>query len=523
MAISLTERLPRSEVAWLGADPPPDATGEFAAFELILNRCESAQLADAAYLGNQAAVIIELDIAMKLTRMIRHLDDAVESLLDHGCEVVVVASEQELPRLLEVVERHRIPINGVLPDETLKFDWQTPKTDQLAPSLSYYYRGTAWIGIARLVAARRISDRPNLALKLTGGAPLERDLPLVRRAFERFTSVHLTPLDDGYSGARVFKAQAESSGGKPIPYFLKIGPRKEILEEYNGYLIRVEPFVPFHLAPALQKESCCLGGVNGLISGHYVTESESLLDCAEAGRAISPIACLFSRTLNAWHRPTQIKPLAEFVGLKIPNIIDPVNFAYSQKLGETHDVSDLRVLFDSVGGPMEVRYGWIHGDLHARNVRVRGSDAVIIDMGKHSSGPLLWDPACLEASLLTEGFTSDDRDQESWYAAIRGCFSKQLFDFWSHEHLTDSSTWFHVAINQIRLYVRAMEIGPGEYAAALAAALLWKASKGVTLPVNASEADREAADREAFRRGAAYLIAQHLLEGLSIGEYRQEK
>jgi hypothetical protein len=53
-----------------------------------------------------------------------------------------------------------------------------------------------------------------------------------------------------------------------------------------------------------------------------------------------------------------------------------------------------------------------------------------------------------------------------------------------------------------------------DYLAVLAAALLWKAGKPLTMSTNVSTEERKDIRRQQFRRGAAYLIAQHLLERL---------
>ena len=39
----------------------------------------------------------------------------------------------------------------------------------------------------------------------------------------------------------------------PLPYFVKVGERRKVLDEYESYVERVDPYVPFHL---LARTSC---------------------------------------------------------------------------------------------------------------------------------------------------------------------------------------------------------------------------------------------------------------------------
>jgi hypothetical protein len=59
--------------------------------------------------------------------------------------------------------------------------------------------------------------------------------------------------------------------------------------------------------------------------------------------------------------------------------------------------------------PVQYRWGLTHGDLHGQNVRISGSDAILIDFASIAYGPLTTDPAALDVSLVmdTEVVTSD--------------------------------------------------------------------------------------------------------------------
>jgi hypothetical protein len=512
MAIHLLERTQRNVVAWLGGEPAPETLARFSDRGAVLSKLEQSRRHEASYLGNLAALIVVLDVSQKLIQTLDVLDDVSRDVLDHGADIVVLASAQEVDRLIEIVRKYHLPINGL--PSGIQVEWQDVKAQQSSPAMWFFERGTPWLQIAELVVKCAPSERANLSLKLTGDPVDDEHGRLIRRAFAdvAYTCAHITALPSGYSGSIALKVQAERAAAKPMPYFVKIGKREDTIDEYNAYLIGVEPYIPYHLAPPLLKDLCCLGASKGILVEHYVTESENLISCAEGGRAVSAIACLFSRTLNAWHRSTCDKPLVDFVLRMIPSNVDSGVLARAKSVGDPLGIDVLRERLAALVKGITVSYGRIHGDLHGGNIRVRGNDAIIIDMEKHSDGPLLWDPACLEASLLIEGFQDDCRDAAKWYQSILSCYDGVLYDFWSHGHLTDMSSWFHVAINQIRLYAHAMERKDGEYAATLASALLWKASKAVARSdMPGGGASRE---REECRRGVAYLIAQGLISSL---------
>ena len=71
---------------------------------------------------------------------------------------------------------------------------------------------------------------------------------LLKRAFWNCSELQLRLLDGGMSGAPVFKAYASLEAGSfsrsatgvayPHLYFVKIGPRKKIVDEYDKYIWR---------------------------------------------------------------------------------------------------------------------------------------------------------------------------------------------------------------------------------------------------------------------------------------------
>ena len=82
-----------------------------------------------------------------------------------------------------------------------------------------------------------------------------------------------------------------------------------------------------------------------------------------------------------------------------PHRIADRRFDRAKQLGATLDLGALRTLFARCKDT-PVLVGRTHGDLHAANVRVRATDAVVIDFYAHRDNqPLIFDAATLEASF----------------------------------------------------------------------------------------------------------------------------
>jgi hypothetical protein len=311
-------------------------------------------------------------------------------------------------------------------------------------------------------------------------------------------------MDDGRSGAAVYRAHAELAQGQlgpwPSPFFVKIGPRQKIYNEYKNYLACVHPYIPFHLGPRLVLQRCGLGAHTGVIVGDYVDESESLNSCAIENRAAAAISCLFDRTLHGWYRAATPTPAR----LMLPKSISDARFACATKLGAS--LPYLRLVNSLKNAKIgEFLVGQIHGDLHVANVRVRANDAIVIDFLQTGRGPLLRDAAFLEASLLVDGSVREGSipgwSAEQWIRSVKPLYDATPFCIaplaGNPKHQT---AWFFRCVRQIRHYAQRMELESKQYAAVLAAVLLYKASK-----------DPEAPEPKASVKAGAYALAELII------------
>lgn len=517
MAINAPSRLVlRKHVAWFGCVPPADGRQAFEDRGFKVTSCSAAQLNDTGFVSGLSAVIF-VQSSDKAAQVGQYLSEYAERLLNYDCQVVLRPGSAELsddPQLLRnTVDRLRLPETGF--PERVPEEGKPPKAVEAIPPPPYvrfFGHFVPWGFIANKVAENPPGAAPNLILDISVDdvvKKLDSDAELlVRRAFSDCLNVHLVAMEGGHSGVRVYRAYAELAGGLhaqwPQPHFVKIGERATILKEYEMYEDDVDPYIPFHLGPHLIRERCCLGAKEGVLVGDYVEESESLRDCASQGRGATAIACLFDRTLLGWHRRWKEvqTPLSRGLNHRFPRInrIGNTRYARARALGATRDLNELRTLFQRCDS-VPVLVGPIHGDLHAANVRVRATDAIVIDFCAHADFPLVYDAACLEASLLVDGFADDKRDIEEWLASVASLYDhpvtgRQL----PHPNPKDRSCWFHACVRQIRRYARQWECREDQYAGALAVALLTKAVK-----------DKHAPEPEASRRAAAYVLAERVL------------
>jgi hypothetical protein len=487
---------------------------------LAITPCLDADLADATFLSSQVAVIF-LQHAEAPSALKSVLRKNAASLLNHDCQIIVRVvtaytgngGVQNLAsRFAEVIAEPHLPAAGyaVFPDSTQRYHRFDPRILEYFPHLRFFSEFADWNEIANHVASISPGKGPNGQLEITSSPEVvldEEQRILLARAFADCSHIHLVSMaDEGRSGGTVLRAYADLQQGLhgrwPQPFFVKIGIRKKIVAEFQNYHQAVDPYIPFHLGPHLVDHRCHLGARLGVLVGDFVERSESLGACAVHGRATQAIGNLFSNTLEGWYRIAVEKQTPLSSTLKIPaRNWDDGRLARAWELGATRSPNVLDGLFRRSDSAGSVLTGPAHGDLHAANILVRANDAIVIDFYAHRNLPLVYDAACLEASLVVDGFARDSRDIDTWLKSILPLYSKPLFEFSPVvAHPKDQSAWFYSTVGQIRVHARHLERGRGQYAAALAVALLNKAHKDAT-----------ASEPEGSRRAAAYVLAETIL------------
>jgi hypothetical protein len=536
-----SEGAPRAKIAFVGGLPEVEHLAWFKMRNFACVVCTPDDLRRAEYALELDAVIWSQD-PKKLNTLPQELRATAPNLLDHDVRVYIrLAAARNL--LVNTLIESAIPVANLRPEE-----WQTiPESRReiensfLLPSIYIFESASLWPDIATVVCDRPAGPSPKLDLNFDeqflqdtfGSDGHQERIMLLKRAFWDCSELRMRPLEGGMSGAPAFKAYASlgpgyglvqhgATGTYPHLYFVKIGPRKKIVDEYDKYCGHIFEYVPFHLAPRLRRDRCNLGSTQGILVGDFVEGAESLITCARGARCGHAISNLFDKTLGGWRkqkRPDTSQSLNKYLetkwhteGSNVLMTLPPARAEIVRNLRGEPDIAPLKAIFESHGNTSPL-VAPAHGDMHATNVLVRHGDAILIDFEKlEPHYPLTYDPASLEGGLLVEGFIEDLDDGtfnlnqlvgliEPLYeqAALSGSGA-------THCQRGDPTEWYYDAVNQIRTLSRAAENVPGQYALTLALCLI---RKGCNPHVNLQ------AEAPSRARAIAFYFGQKILRGLS--------
>jgi len=508
------EGTPRTKIAFIPSLPPGEYLGRFGERSFQCELSTSEKLCQSEYAAELDAVIWTQD-PKKLNTVPRELRTIAADLLNYDVRVYIRLATDEkrtdTPRKLVVnaLLESGIPVANLLPSE-----WQAiPEASRerwnsfLSPCVHIFEPAMSWADIAALVCDRPDRPSPNLGLnvdetflrdRLGYDGHSERVL-LLKRAFWNCSELQLKLLGGGMSGAPVFKAYASLdaglvqqgvAGAYPHLYFVKLGPRKKIVDEYDKYCWHIFEYVPFHLGPRLRRDRCNLGSTQGILVGDFVEGAESLITCARGAGCGHAISNLFDQTLGGWRkqkRPDTTQSLSKYLVKKwfapeasgVLISLPPARAKIVRRLGGDTDVASLKQIFE-IHGNTSTLVAPAHGDMHASNVLVRHGDAVLIDFEKlEQHYPLTYDPASLEGGLLVEGFIKDLRRKRftanELVKLIEPLYEESALKLGTTVcRRGDPTEWYYNAVNQIRTLSWSAENEPGQYALTLALCLIRK-------------------------------------------------
>jgi hypothetical protein len=312
---------------------------------------------------------------------------------------------------------------------------------------------------------------------------------LVCRAFGKAEEVHIRALKSGFTRSRVFmaheKRRESSIAHWTQPRLIKIGWRAD-LEEEVGNMKAVSPFVPFELRPNL--EVYIEGFRKSVFIADFVDRSESLIDVARAGRAETAISNLFNRTLHRWRERAWSCGMADeslAVAAERLKMFKPGDVCSVYLESVVCKGINVESLWESLKKiTFRHRAATIHADLHGDNVRVRGDDAILIDLGSvkgtdsHGGGaPLSFDVAMLEVALI---FTCSDEEleelsfqQREWENEIRPYYKLDaILSTPARDAVPQPDSWMFGCIHRVRAFGIYDQSNSYEYAIALAIAML---------------------------------------------------
>ena len=315
----------------------------------------------------------------------------------------------------------------------------------------------------------------------------EEDLVLLHRAFSDCVEVDLRKLTTGT--ALVFQAFARLEQSKigpyPLPLFVKLDKQHKIERELSNYRDCTGHFVPFFARPNLDLDRCLLGARRGLIVGNFVEHSDSLAELVRRGTAGSAINSLFENALRGWRSQaylradavmeTSLAPDGAIRTWRQPAQDRAAEYSsQASKHGATIAATEVGALLDGLPA-IRHRRGTCHGDLHGENVRVRSSEAILIDFAAVVDAPLVMDPAVLETSLVLKYMRASSHrwTEDDWVK-----LAEDLYSIESLSKLPDvraptarmNELWN--VVRQIRRFGFADQLSEFEYARAVAIQLL---------------------------------------------------
>lgn len=495
----------------------------------------------------QLDAVIWTQDSRKPSALLRELNITVPRLLDHDVRVYLrVVTDEKLgdtPRKLAVNSLVEIgmPVANLLPEEwrAIPEDRRERQNSFLSPCVYVFDAASTWIDIATLVCDRTAGPSPKCGQLFDedflrdwlGSDGHDERVILLKRSFWNCSELRLAPLAGGMSGAPVFKAYASldaglvqhgKTGAYPRLHFVKIGPRKKIVDEYDKYCGQIFEYIPFYLGPRLRRDRCNLGSTQGVLVGDFVEGAEPLVACARGDRCGHAISNLFEKTLGGWRKQARRDTtglLSDYLEKKWHTegsgaliALPPARAELVRNFGCDTAVAPLKDIFDK-HGKTKALLAPAHGDMHATNVLVRHGDAILIDFDKlEEHYPLMYDPASLEGGLLVEGFIEDLKKKRLKPEELR----IQINQLYEPEALKrcqitlcrpgDATEWYYNAVNQIRTLTWPAENAPEQYALTLALCLVRKACN--------THPDLEAKEPNTLR-AIAFFFGQKILRAIA--------
>jgi hypothetical protein len=466
----------RSKIYWVGKKPTAQLLMEFSNRELQLETMTLPSPITAETTERLAAargVIVQHD-SNKLSQTIGLLREFIKSPLQYSgtkCSVIL-ASPSDINQVLSMFPG--------MSDLSKKYGIQFP----------HFKNKGEYAGFAHDYFKHSSIRAPNFKLRINSDITLDpaEDI-LIRRSFDDCVAITVRKMSQGFS-AKVVQVFADFGDGqtsrRALPFLVKLDKSKDVEREVNNFHLYISHFVPFNLRPNLDRSrSFFREGVEseqrGILVANYVDRAVSLLEAIERGGGPSALHCLFEDSLSRWlHDATK---RCENLALALSTRVS------LETLHQRQDVLSLAKGLGSklkpetlVGALMALpcdayRSGMCHKDLHANNVLVRGTDAIVIDFPNCEHGPILTDLATLDVSIAfhsiqrNEDVASDELD--AWIKFVSAIFSCQNICGMPPRregYEVYAKQWS--CIRQIRRLALSEQVNPIEYGICLAFELL---------------------------------------------------
>jgi len=311
---------------------------------------------------------------------------------------------------------------------------------------------------------------------------------LMKRAFWDCDRLVVERLPGGKTARGTYRVFASLAGPlhgpQPMPFFVKIGTPRSIEEEKDHYRRRAEPFIPFHLRPALNPGRCVTAFDTAALVCDFVGSAVGLRAAWRNAQGAGTIFSLFEVTLRGLRGHTARAPkesgnLTAFLTERIraAEIASGFNgaarIARAKALDLFREPVALEKLLIARAATIASRRGIHHGDLHCGNVMVRHQDAIVIDFGSmRDFGPITADPAVLEVSFV---FGVDEADDPAAFADWKS-FVDEIYLAPLQPPVHDAEhfrfAWLRKAVRELRHIGSCCDTEPDEAIVVLAGCLL---------------------------------------------------
>lgn len=495
-------QISRTAVYWFGKEPTPEEEREFQNRDLTVRRVGS----DNDYLNFEVACAAVFSCKPPHVPEVCGRLKCARDALDAGLMLALLADDA-------TTQAH---LDKYLP---------LPFPEELQRAVIRKTGTFAAHDLAQSIAKHdpKPPPRPTLDIALAADITLNpNERFFLTRAFSDCRRIALRRLPGGLS-ANTFFVQAtltfSEAGPRPMPFFVKLDDPVKISRELNNYQRFATNHIPWNLRPNLELHRCIIGVEQGILVGSFVDRSESLWEVAQKGNGARYIHTLFENTLMGWRSHADSLPMASG---KLADALSDV-FDYKRVLPKYIEAARQRGLDKP---PEEIwlsllnlegqywREATMHGDMHGENVRVRDSDAIVIDLAKtRSKGPLSADLASLDVWLSFK-LPSDSQEfpkREEWTAVVDDLYKPEhVSQMPRTENVDVGIDWLRSCIRQVRMISSATCECPTEYATAIALYLLRRATREQEF---LNDGTRHSEDE--YRRGYAYFLGAKIVDWLT--------
>ena len=382
---------------------------------------------------------------------------------------------------------------------------------------------------AEHVVRHRIGPSPGTVLIEPETIKLEEDeFLLLRRAFPDCERIYLEPIGGGKASLKVFRIHAwmkqSEVGPLPLPFFAKFATPAEVDIEKSNYKLYAEHYIPFNLRPNIDRRRCIQTRSKAALVGNFVDDAVPLREALHSGHGIGSIFSLFETTLRGFRlqpfasgRGMMKEGLENFVSgrIKLEDLNTKADvIARARELGLTATTEELHEQICAAAKPLSYYTGPYFGDLHTGNVMVRGGDAILIDFGSTSHGPLTADPATLEVSLMfgTESWETEKVFSE-WRVFIDEIYGAEVTTLHPpalFETKPGHFSWLRRSLRELRHVLLACE-GSGKEAKVMLATYLMRYARLDIETLKHDEAKPLAFNRHCY----ALVVAERIVKGFS--------